>query len=691
MRFVCLLLLLTGFAAPATAYAAASDWAQDDTVSVRLVSGVEAAGDHATVPLGLEIRLAEGWHTYWRTPGETGFPPALDWGDSLSEQSNLQSADLFFPAPHRFSEMGLETLGYEGNVLLPIEAHVRTPGRPLALKASLNLLVCKTLCEPKTFALSLNLPAGPADISPEATLIETSRTRVPTNNSDSGLSITAVERHAEGLHITAHSDKPFTEPDLFIETGKPLLFSRPEISLAPDRQTATISLRPQSRMPDGITLTDLSVTVTLVDGARALEQKLDSSFVPPPQPAPSRVPTFWSFLLLALLGGFILNFMPCVLPVLSLKILGLIHHKNSSSAAVRHSFLMTAAGILTSFLLLAGMTILLKETGHMIGWGVQFQQPLFLVFMVFLLVLFAANLWGFFEIPLPRFLAENINRPSRSQMAGAFATGAFATLLATPCSAPFLGTAIGFALTSGKGEIVVIFAALGSGLALPYLAIALWPRLAKLLPRPGAWMIKLRALLGFFLALTAVWLLAVLTAQIALWAAGLVGAAAFGALIILFLHSRANFRRYSWTALILLAAISFGAAMADTAPAPLAAPQSGWGKFDEAALARYVREGKTVFVDITADWCVNCKANEKLTLSREEVVTRLFHDPNIIAMKGDWTSPDPILTAYLQKNGRYGIPFNAVYGPGAPQGILLPELITPSLVLKGLNIAAKNP
>ncbi len=337
--------------------------------------------------------------------------------------------------------------------------------------------------------------------------------------------------------------------------------------------------------------------------------------------------------------------------------------------------------------------IALKFAGIAVGWGIQFQAPLFLVVMAGIVVLFAANLFGLFEIPLPGFAGETARLGNGKSLGGAFATGAFATLLATPCSAPFLGTAIGFALSRGVGEILAVFAVLGLGLAMPYLLVAAWPRIATGLPRPGAWMVVLRRVLGVILLLTALWLLSVLwvvagmgaTIAISILLAGVLGA-------LVLRRAAPRMARSAWTltALFLVVALVVPGVMGEDAPtkANLAMEDAGitWQPFDKVRLLNHVAEGRVVFVDVTADWCVTCKVNKALEIDRGEVAARL-KGVGVIAMRADWTRPNDKIAAYLRSFGRFGIPFNAVYGPAAPSGIVLSELLTESEVLAAMESA----
>jgi suppressor for copper-sensitivity B len=459
---------------------------------------------------------------------------------------------------------------------------------------------------------------------------------------------------------------------------------------------ATLTVKPVDTLPSDSALSGLPVTLTLVDGDSATEIKTkvpQASGAAADSVSPeARQPPFTLALLLALIGGFILNLMPCVLPVLSLKILSVASHGGGETRLVRHSFVFTAVGIVFSFLILACATVGLQHFGVALGWGVQFQHPAFLMLLILLLTFFTANLWGLFEIPLPRFLADRVDPHYHPKLAGDFATGALATLLATPCSAPFLGTAVGFALAAGTLEIFAIFLALGMGMALPYFAVALFPGIATKLPKPGTWMIYLRWILGIALAVTALWLTWVLAAQITPAYASVFGLLMTAIVILLALKKCGQKSKLIAIGIaeIFVAALLLGF---NGALKPKAEPSVDrqWLPYSEIALNADIAEGKVVFLDITADWCLTCKANMKFSLSDPTVVQRLFHD-DIIAMQGDWTNPDPAITDLLHKYGRFGIPFNVVYGPGAQQGIVLPELLTPSMVLKALDEAsASNP
>lgn len=671
---------------PVPALALSSNWMRDGAVDVRLISGLDGVGLKKVIPLGLEVRLEPGWHTYWRSPGAAGLPPQIDWSQSLTDQGNLSKATLLYPAPRRFNDQGMDSVGYQSHVLFPIDAEVRRPGMPLVVKATLNLLTCSTLCVPKTFNLSLTVPHDNAIEGQEADILNPARTLVPGQDEGAaGLSIKEISNSGTSLSIAIASLKPIGAPDLFIESQPEIPFTAPEWASAPDQLSGTLTVKSADPQYDLKKLRDTPLLATIVDEGHALEAPIS---IPPV--AGTLDPSFLSFrtaLVLAILGGFLLNLMPCVLPVLSLKVMSFIGHGGGESKIVRRSFLVTAAGIMFSFLMLAVMTLVLKGLGMSLGWGVQFQQPLFLIFLILLLSVFTANMWGLFEFHIPTRLADKISA-HHPKLAGDFATGALATLLATPCTAPFMGTAVGFALASGSThEILAIFIALGFGMVIPYLGIAIFPEVAIFLPKPGAWMLRLRHVLGLALALTAGWLLWVLSAQILPLYSLTIGVCMIGIVSMLGLHSQNIAPRAAIVGLVGFSAIAVTLALGGAPTANADNHDKFWQPFDEAAIPIQVAAGHTVFVDITADWCLTCKANKKFVLSSEDIQQRLLHS-DIVAMQGDYTNPNSAITDFLHRYRRYGIPFDVVYGPGAPEGITLPEILSHDDVINALNKAS---
>jgi thiol:disulfide interchange protein len=396
---------------------------------------------------------------------------------------------------------------------------------------------------------------------------------------------------------------------------------------------------------------------------------------PGPKPAGNLALT----LLLAVLGGLILNAMPCVLPVLSLKVFGLVRSAGHGRAEVVRGALATSAGILASFLALGLAAVSFRAAGAAVGWGVQFQHPGFVAFLAVVVVLFCLNLWGLFEIPLPRALARLDGTAAREGIAGHFFSGLFATLMATPCSAPFLGTAIGFALAQTAPVVMAVFLALGAGMALPYLLVAAAPGIARFLPRPGAWMETVRGVMGFLLAAAAVWLFYVLSSQVAPEQLAAVQLGLLGIALFTWIQHRVA----SGRALRGVAGAGIAAAIAITLVAATGAAgtrgirggtqRAGaagqpaglipWVAFDRARAESLARGGQLVFVDVTADWCFTCKVNERLVLDTPEVA-RAFQDQGVVPMRADWTNRDDRIGAFLAEHGRYGIPFYLLYRPG---------------------------
>jgi suppressor for copper-sensitivity B len=388
--------------------------------------------------------------------------------------------------------------------------------------------------------------------------------------------------------------------------------------------------------------------------------------------------------------------MPCVLPVLSLKLVGILQHAGQDRRAIATGGLATSAGIVISFIALALLAIGVRAAGGLVGWGVQFQNPAFVTFLAVVVVLFSLNLWGVFEVPLPRALSRFSGGGAHDGVLGHFATGLFATLMATPCSAPFLGTAVGFGLSQSAGVILAVFTAIGVGMALPYLFMAAVPGSVARLPKPGAWMLKLKVVLGFLLAGAAIWLLYVLSAQVSpeRLAAIEVG------LLVLSLLVWLGGDPMGATALRTIGRVGAVAAIAGTLfiaarATPVAIDvqrQSAaghgidWTMFDRGQAESLARDGRLVFVDVTADWCFTCKANERLILDTREV-TEAFARHAVIPMRADWTNQNEEIARFLADFGRYSIPFYLLYRPGA-EPHLFPELLSKRDVLRVLDQSA---
>lgn len=414
----------------------------------------------------------------------------------------------------------------------------------------------------------------------------------------------------------------------------------------------------------------------------------------PPSDSPRRGLAL--MLLLGFVGGLILNVMPCVLPVLSLKLLGLVKGAGQSRGEVTTGALVTSLGILASFWALAAAAITARAAGVAVGWGVQFQEPLFIAVLAIVVTFFCLNLWGLFEIGLPRWLARSSAGTGGTGLSGHFGSGLFTTVMATPCSAPFLGTAVAFALTLPAGTVVAVATAIGAGMALPYLLLALAPGSVRWLPKPGVWMDRLKVVMGFLLAATVVWLLFVFAGQVDRATVAWLEIGLLALALCLWMRHRLTApvaRRLGTAGALASVVLTLGLA----ASAPVRGNGDGnpkqtvrhieWVTFDRAEAERLAAAGQLVFVDVTADWCVTCKFNERLVLETEEIAD-LFERHDVVPMKADWTNRSRPIAQFLADHGRYGIPFYLLYRPHQEPHVF-GELITRHAVTEAVQQAVR--
>ncbi|MBM2577738.1 thioredoxin family protein [Jannaschia sp. Os4] len=653
-----LLFLWLPLAAPAAVTAPVAGHA----VTARLMTAEDGVGEGvARLSAGLALEMQPGWKTYWRSPGEVGLPPALDWSGS----ANVADVQIAYPAPTRFTAFDIENYGYAGAVTYPLTVVLERPGAPARLDLAADLLVCAEICVPDRVELSLDLPLGGGVDGGTAAHLAEWVARVPDDGTASGWALERVHLDADALTLTATAPAGVAAPAVFPEHGGGA-FGPPDVRLSPDGRRVWARL-------DVLAPGEGPLDLTLVDGDRAATLRAEPAPLPPAPPAAGQ--GLWLALALAALGGLILNLMPCVLPVLSIKLASALALRDAAPARVRSGFLLTSAGILGFFLLLALAAVAARAAGVAVGWGIQFQSPAFLGLVIGLVTLFAANLFGWFEMGLGQGPTTAMSRAAGGGGApGDVATGAFAALMATPCSAPFLGGAVTYALTAGPAATIAVFGAMGLGLAAPYFLVAAAPGTIRLLPRPGAWMVTLRRVLGGLMLLAGAWFLVVLAGSTTPATAALTGGAA-----VVLLAALALRRRALPVAVAGLAALVATAALGPSAPR--AAPSDDWAVFSEDALAEAVARGETVLVDVTADWCLTCQANKRLVLDP------LLPLEGVGTMRADWTRPDPAISSYLAAQGRHGIPFNAVHGPGAPEGVLLPEILTEAAIRAAVDAA----
>lgn len=660
--------------------------------SAKLIVGEFERTDPTTAWLGLDVRLEPGWHAYWRSPGDAGAPPEFDWSDSR----NVRETTVEWPAPRRFSDDGMDTFGYAEHVLFPVKVRLQDESAPAHISLKLVLYVCSTICTQNEARFVTDITPGSGGVDAQG-LISKWRGKVPREASPT-MSVHRLwleHQPKPRLLIEVLARPALNEPDVFIDGDAAVAGDHPQIAQAADGVSLiTVPL-------DGVDREhpNRPLHVTLVDGSRSLEAVLpvsqtDGADFDHPQfgshPANLGAQKIWSIIALSLLGGLILNFMPCVFPVLSLKLVSLMQHSSAEARSIRTSFLASAAGIVVSFVTLAAILSFLKSAGAQIGWGIQFQQPAFLIAMAAILAAFGANLLGLFEIPLPWWLAQRLGgRGEGPSIASHFFNGFVMTLLATPCSAPFVGTAVTLALSQEALQTFLVFAGLGLGMASPYLILSAVPPLARLFPRPGPWMLTLRRIAAFIMMATAVWLLTILAEISGVIFALLTGTTLAAFVLMLAVLRWQLSRAIAGTFAIALVGIAFVAA--DRLPlltAEASNQQVSWQPLVPEKISAMVRAGHTVFVDIGASWCVTCKVNETLVIDSAPVRQRLTSD--ITPVKADWTRPDEAITAYLKSFDRYGLPFNAVFGPGAPDGIVLPELLTQKAVLDAFDTASRN-
>ena len=379
------------------------------------------------------------------------------------------------------------------------------------------------------------------------------------------------------------------------------------------------------------------------------------------------------FYFIAFIGGLILNFMPCVLPVISIKLLSFSSMMNENKKRIRLSSLNVILGIIFSFLFLGLMVIFFKSLGNQLGWGFHFQNKTFLIFITFIIFLFSLNLLGYFELFLPRSLNNKFNNLiANNQKYGEFLSGVFSSLLATPCSAPFLGTAIGFSMLASPLIILSIFFSISVGFAMPYLLCILFPNIIKVIPKPGEWMIKFKFFLGILLLLSTGWLLNILEFNLTFIFILL-------SIILIFSIFKGKFKKQ--LALISLTVIFFISILTYLNKSN---EKLKWEMFNESNIYDYINNNKIVFLDITADWCITCQVN-KITTINTENINKLFLNNEIKLIQADWTKKDPEILEFISKFGRYGIPVNIIYSRKFNEGILLPEILSQDILTKELR------
>jgi suppressor for copper-sensitivity B len=658
--------------------------------NAKLISSVSAEGDQTTIWVGLDIDLKPGWKTYWRTPGTSAYGLKIDW----SESKNLKSADVYWPVPDKIESFKVIANGYKDDVVIPIKITLQKQHASLFLKAKLDYLVCDPgNCIPQNKTVTLVIPDGPSHPSANAQEIASAINHIPEkNNPDLNIaSAQFIQNDTEKsyLRLTVFHTTPLVSPEVFVEGAQRLFFDDVYTINSVSNTDGKISMidvpiykNAKRELGRTQNLIGKTITLTLESGDEAVEKTI---LVTPPPISLQVTLLMYGF---AFLGGFILNFMPCVLPVILLKIFSLTKYGGASSSAVRNALFLSVMGILSSFMILGLVPIFLNLLGISFGWGMQFQEPIFLVFMMLILSLFTANFWGFYEIILPtKVTALGYEYSDKQGNAGHFLSGMFATLLATPCSAPYLGTAVTFALSRGPLEILLVFFFLGLGLSLPFILVMIFPKVATYLPKPGKWMIAFKQVLGWGFFFTMLWLFYVLTSQVSLLTALMILSALLSIIFIFWLHHR--FPSHQSLYLLSATAISilpFLILTLEYMKKPEVVVQAQSVQQVANIIKSDLKAGKLALVDVTADWCLTCKANEFFVLDTEKV-KNLIKENNVNFITIDWTSRDPEVYEYLKSFNRNGIPFYVIYGPHLPYGQPLPQILTFSIIDEAIKKA----
>ena len=671
-------------------------------VQVQLVADEAAVAPGGVVHLALRQQIAPGWHTYWRNPGDSGQATTLAW----TLPPGWTAGDIVWAPPKKLPLPPLMDYGYEGQVLLPVAVTVpknAAPGQSVTLKARADYLVCQQVCVPEGADLSFSLP------------VAATATSDPVWAAAIGAALGASPKPA-GL---AASVTPGTPLKLSI-TGPAVTGANvTDAYFFPYDSSAIDHAQPQTieRGPKGLTLS-LTPGVAFkaakppaqMDGVLQVGGKVyevDATAGPPlagasglGAPGPAVAPADMTAILIAIasafVGGLILNLMPCVFPILSMKAIALARHAHGRSASLHGLAFM--GGVVATFLALAGALIVARAAGQAVGWGFQLQSPAVVAGLALVMLLTALNLSGVFEVGESlQAAAGEAGGADTGNLWGSALTGVLAVAVAAPCTAPFMAPAIGFALTQGPVIALAIFLSLGVGLAAPFTLLAFAPVLLKLLPRPGAWMDTLKGVLAFPMYGAAAWLVWVFSQQAGtLGLAALMAAAVFAGFAA-WLYGKAQGARMAgakpWARLA-LAGLSMATALV-LAFWPAGAPPASAGargaiasvRFSPAKLDALRAGGTPVLLDFTAAWCVTCQVNERVALTTPEV-SEAFRRTGVVYMVGDWTNRDAAIAQFLTANGRAGVPLYLMYGKGGAAPVTLPQILTPGIVVDAVNKAA---
>ena len=683
---------------------------QSGHVEAELIAQETGVAPGSTIYVALRQSIRPKWHTYWRNPGDAGEATRISW----TLPPGWSAGDIVWPVPTRTRVGPLLDYAYSGQVLLPVPITApanAAPGSSVTLTAAATYLVCEEICIPEqaTVSLTLTVTAGAPETDPKwgAALTEV-LAKAPKPAGLKGVYV--LEGGALKLAITG---APLKGADMagayFFPYSGQAIDHAADQAIERGADGLTLSLTPGADFKATPPPSELTGVLALPGGAYEVTASAGTlpagarGLGPPPAPLTGGVIGLPLALVFAFIGGLILNLMPCVFPILSMKAASLTLHAHDKGRT-RLQGLAFLAGVIATFLALAGLLIALRAAGAAVGWGFQLQSPLVVAALALLMLLVALNMSGVFEIGTSvQGVGEGAS--GRGGVLGAFLTGALAVVVAAPCTAPFMAGALGYALTQPPLQALAVFTALALGFAAPFVLVAFTPRLLRGLPRPGPWMDVLKKGLAFPMYATAAWLAWVFSQQTGALSQGHLLAAAVLISFAAWLHGLAQTRRYagkSWAvaeavalAVFVVAAVVtvFGARMA----APSAAPDGGSAVTPGSALgsepwspervAALRGEGKVVMVDFTADWCVTCKVNERTALAGPGVA-KAFADQEAVLLKADWTRRDATIAAALAEHGRAGVPLYLVYPAKGGPAVVLPQLLTEGLVIEAIEKAA---
>ena len=635
--------------------------------------------------------IDEGWHTYWQNPGDSGDPPTLSW----EVPEGIEIGDFGWPIPERIAYGPLMNYGYHDQVYLPFTVSVDEGfNKPeLTITGAGRILVCADICIPQKVEVTVTVLRGEGRIDASAaSLFAAARAALPADARLPGELRVAGENLKLLIALPGMASNRIEAIEYFpIERDLIDNPSEQEFEVNENGLELTLVkgfLFDETQEPDLsglLVVKETSGDVMLTSGFSVNASPGPAAVV---TPAPAAEMSLLAAVLFAFLGGLILNLMPCVFPVLSIKILSLVDSAHSSGESVRLHGWVYAAGVILSFVAIALTLILLRSGGEALGWGFQLQSPIIVGLLTYLFLLIALNLFGLFEVGTS--IMSLGSDSEQGGYAGSFGTGVLATIVAAPCTAPFMGAAVGYALTQSSVTALIIFAALGMGMATPYLALCYSPALLSRMPRPGAWMEKLRQLLAFPMLAAAIWLVWVLGVQVG--ETGMMQVLA-GCLVLAFaVWLRAVYKPLvvqllagSLALLAIYIVVIQESEQAGAAPTDRDAVVAGAGYLDysPSLVEEAVAQGP-VLVNFTAAWCITCKVNEVNALDRASVKA-LMAEKGVTYIKADWTNEDPVITRALEAYGRSGVPLYLLYSQGAERAAVLPQLLTEDIVLKALD------